>query len=229
MKITRALAASMILTIGVPALHASIVTVPASVPAGSTYRLIFVTSAARNAVSANINDYNTFVTDAANSVPELAELGATWFAVASTFSTSAANNVGASTAAIYRLDGLLVASSTNDLWDGTIDASISVTETGSTKIGAVWTGSDASGNPYFPLSHSLAYVGYSERTDATWMKLSHGSPSSPLSFYAISSELTAPQLTAAVPEPASATLVFCGGLLAVMWARRRRGQLARLS
>jgi hypothetical protein len=56
---------------------APIVTVPPRLQPGSQYRLVFVTLGARDATSANIEDYDRFVAQAANSVPALSELGTT--------------------------------------------------------------------------------------------------------------------------------------------------------
>ncbi|MBI1923977.1 hypothetical protein HYR99_06980 [Candidatus Poribacteria bacterium] len=65
------------------------ITVPTSLTPGAQYRLAFVTSTTRDALSSNIADYNTFVSNAANAVPELAALGTTWRAIASTLTSDA--------------------------------------------------------------------------------------------------------------------------------------------
>ena len=47
------------------AAQAALVVVPADLAPGAQYRLVFVTSGTRDATSADINDYNTFVTSQA--------------------------------------------------------------------------------------------------------------------------------------------------------------------
>jgi len=76
--------------------HAASIIVPAGVQPGDTYRIIFVTSAKRNATSSNIADYNQFVTNAANLSPELQSLNTTWTALASTSATNVLANTGLS-------------------------------------------------------------------------------------------------------------------------------------
>ena len=60
---------------------AAIVTKPPNLVDGDRYRLVFVTSGTRNALSANIADYNSFVTQQANLEPELAALNTIWKAI----------------------------------------------------------------------------------------------------------------------------------------------------
>jgi hypothetical protein len=107
------------------AASAAPITVPSGLNPGDQYRLAFVTSTTRDATSPNIADYNAFVTTAANSVPELAALGTTWSAIASTVSVSARDNTGTNffiTAGvpIYTLADTILATDYLDLWDGTI-------------------------------------------------------------------------------------------------------------
>ena len=51
-------------TLGAP------ITVPGDLNLGDHYRLVFITSSARNATSANIDVYNSFVASVASSVPQ---------------------------------------------------------------------------------------------------------------------------------------------------------------
>lgn len=122
-----------------------IVTVPAGLSPGDVYRLVFITSTTRDATSTQIQDYNTFVTSVADSVPALSALGASWFAIFSTSSVDAATNIGVSppTTGIFNLSGVLLASGTADLFDGSILAPVGVDEQGNTYTGGnypVWTG-----------------------------------------------------------------------------------------
>jgi len=134
--------------------HASIVTSPTSLNPGDQYRLVFVTSTKRNAYSNEPADYNSFVSTAANAVPELLSLGIDWFAMASTLHVSARANTGTDPSPpgdtgvpIYQLNDTKIADHYDDLWDASIDAPISVYETGLEILNTTdaWTGSDAFG------------------------------------------------------------------------------------
>jgi hypothetical protein len=72
--------------------QAAIVIPPTGLAPGSQYRLVFTTSGTRDAISTNIDDYNTFVTTQANQSSALTALGTTWTAIVSTFSTNALTN-----------------------------------------------------------------------------------------------------------------------------------------
>ena len=133
-----------------PTALAGLVTVPPGLHPGDQYRLAFVTSNGRDAKSANIADYNAFVTTTAMSIPELAALGTTWSAIASAnypaMANTATNPLINPSHAIYRLDGIRIVSSYTSLWDGDLDAAISVTENGTFNLGEiVYTGSDNNG------------------------------------------------------------------------------------
>ena len=65
------------------------VTAPTGLSPGEQYRLAFMTSTLSTATATDIATYNTFVTNVANSVTELADLGTTWTAIASTATVDA--------------------------------------------------------------------------------------------------------------------------------------------
>jgi hypothetical protein len=107
-------------------------------------------------MSANIDDYNTFVTAVANTVPELVSLGTTWKAICSTPTVAARDNTGTNpllTAGIpiYDLTGSIVAFNYADLWDGTIDSNgIRTNEKGDRPLAIdpiVFTGTASNGTP----------------------------------------------------------------------------------
>lgn len=91
--------------------------VPAGLNPGDQYRIAFVTSTTTDATSTNIAYYNTFVNDVANASGSLlAPLDATWTAIAETPGVSALANIDStSTLPIYRLDGTLVGTSSDEL------------------------------------------------------------------------------------------------------------------
>ena len=133
-----------------------IFTQPAVLAPGDQYRLVFVTSTTRDATSSNIGDYNTFVTNAAAAVTELAALGTTWSAIGSTATVDARDNTGTNPFSdgagvrIYDLLGTKVADTNSDLWDGSIDSAIATTEQGLGLLGRgyVYTGTGLDGTRF---------------------------------------------------------------------------------
>jgi len=195
---------------------ADVFTVPPGLAPGDTYRLVFLTSTTTVAASSNINYYNSFVTNTADSVPALAALNATWTAIASTEFVDAATNIGASTSGIYLLNGTEVAASTAALFNTfhtPLDAPINVDENGNgVPETAVWTGTDAtgSGEPGFELGvFGVAGDGDNQKTNSLAFFQGHVIEANQFPMYAISSVLTVP---VAVPEPST------GGLIALVLA-----------
>lgn len=101
--------------------------VPTDLNPGDQYHLVFVTSTTRDARSSNIADYNQFVQKAAEAV---GLHGVKWRAIASTPSVHAIDNIALTPGVpIYRFDGMRVADSSKDLFDGSLLNPINVTET----------------------------------------------------------------------------------------------------
>jgi hypothetical protein len=130
--------------------HAQITTVPTGLSPCDPYRLAFVTTTARDGTSANIGDYNAFVSAAANGAPDLAALGTTWTAIASTPTVDArdntATNPDSSTGVpIYLLNDTLLVNDNADLWDSTIAVNFDVNENGGSVNSQVWTGTTQQG------------------------------------------------------------------------------------
>jgi hypothetical protein len=215
---------------------------------GAEYRLVFVTGATTSATSPDIADYNAFVTGFANSVVELAALATSWTAIASTDAIDARDNTGTNPTdgmgvPIYRLDGTLIATSNQDLWDDTLLAPISYTETGVHRadvIGVphgieetlVWTGTNDSGAAacdfYLGADGGGAVTGQWTDKFAPWIVASLEPTDSQMPLYAISGVLTF------VPEPAAVVLLWHATAGLAVWAtlnlkqrasgRRLRGQ-----
>jgi hypothetical protein len=209
-------------------------------PPVGPYRLAFVTSMGTAATSTDIAYYNGFVTDAATDEPSLAALPTTWKVIGSTDVVSATANTmtdpfpaGDTGVPIYRLDGVKIADHYDDLWDGTLDATLSVTETGSLYSGSVWTGTtfDGQGDAGSELGAEMPFRGSAASTSFLWVADDPDDPDLSFRLYGISGEL----MGAAVPEPSAFLCVGCmGGLLGVgslSWkklkSRRYRGFSAR--
>lgn len=123
----------------------TIVPVPPGLAPGTTYRLVFVTSETRQPSSAQISDYDTFVTTSADDQPLLAALGTTWQVIGSTASVSASDHIGVFFDPVYDLEGDLVANGSAGLWSGTLDAPVDYNELGLLTLHVPFTGSTGSG------------------------------------------------------------------------------------
>ncbi|MEQ1801795.1 MAG: PEP-CTERM sorting domain-containing protein [Gammaproteobacteria bacterium] len=214
--------------VGIPIANA-VTTVPAGLNPGDQYRLAFVTSATRDAVSTNVADYNSFVTGVASTSPDLLALGTNWAAIVTTSSVSARDNTStnptvATGVPIYLLNGSKVAESNADLWDGLLDSPLDITELGNAIAPStwwVWTGTLSYGT-IVGSTHlgsdglSLAYTGITSFSAYQWIEGSISFIGEPNHFYAISDTLTVQP----VPVPPAAWLF--GSALGVMgWMRRK--------
>ena len=215
------------------------ITVPPNFPGGQ-YRLAFTTSTTMEATSSNISDYNTFVTNVAESVPQLAALGTAWTAIVSTPTVDARDNTSTNPSIdpvgvpIYTLAGDLVANSNASLWSGNpIPFAPIATQFGTPFSGEdyVWTGTQVSGvgtpghqlgtSPYPTIG--IAYLGGLWVYEPTFGVFDEPSPTTPESFYAISGVLSSPA-NPVTPEPSSMVLacIAAGGLGVAAMRRRFR-------
>jgi hypothetical protein len=222
--LSRGAAAALFVFIPLAA-SAAPITVPTDLSVGDKYRLAFVTSTTRDAISADIADYNAFVSAVAATVPELAALGTTWTAIGSTSLVDARDNTATNPTAaagvpIYRLDDTRVADDNADLWDGTLAAPISLGENGLPPLQPrAWTGSTK-----FGIKHVAFYLGatpdvffgLSSNSFFVWMEFGVGPPDSTFTVYAMSDELTV------VPEPGTMSLGWIGATAVVGWLLHRR-------
>ena len=204
--------------------------------AGDTYRLVFVSSTFRDPTSSNIADYNLHVQQAAIAVG----LGTVnWYAIASTATVDARDNTLTNTGVhgpgvgLFKMDGTTkIADNYTDLWDGSIDSPINLTESngaysppGSSpfgNFGGVWAGTADNGtrfgNNVLGAPGTGNDLGLAGSTNSQWIRRSSrpNSETGPLGFYAISDVLT----VTIVPEPSSMTLLLLG-FSSFIFRRRR--------
>lgn len=195
---------------------------PAGLNPGDTFRFAFVTSDYLQAVSTDIETYNTFVnTDAAGAT----YAGATvlWKVVGSTSAVNARDNVGGygSSTPIYLVDGTRIANdlttNTGGFWSGSLltGTVLNMHLDGTTINDETWTGSNDDGTSYtgYVLGDGFSIVG---DTNSTYSFINYDSERGTGYYYlyGMSADLTVP---AAVPEidPAgmgSVLALLIGGL-----------------
>lgn len=186
---------------------------------GDRFRLAFVTSAKRNALSADNGDYNSWVQQVADNSPLTAALGLKWQAIVSTPTVDARENVGVY-GAVYRLDGAPLY-----LWSPEATTSsqfdFNLTEHGTPLRDdvLVWTGTDSNMKSSSPLGTLSPRSGLADGITTAWMD---GGPKLSAherhSLYAISEFLFV------VPEPSSfaaSRLVIVGLLVYVFQFKRQ--------
>ena len=204
--------------------QAQITTVPTGLSPSDPYRLAFVTTTARDGTSPNIGVYNAFVSAAANSAPDLAALGTTWSAIASTLTVDARDNTGTNPDSsngvpIYLLNDTLLVNDNADLWDSSIAVNFDVDENGGSVNSQVWTGTNQfglSGGVSLSLGANeslIAFhiVGRTTFSTGDWV----GNPASvrnsavELPLYAVSDVLTVPATIPAL-GPLGLLVLVCG-------------------
>jgi hypothetical protein len=201
--------------LGLPARRVHAEWIPPSLPIGSQYQLIFVTEGVRDATSADIADYNAFVTAEAALNPDLP--ATTWHAVASTASVAAAGNAP-QLAFVYNTQGILVADFEDDLYNNQgILNPVLYDQHGNELENLVWTGSDRHGLPMLPLGAGVnATAGFSFASGVLGIEGGPGPTVTELPLYALSEVITV------VPEPGTVTLMVLGLLPIAFLGRRRR-------
>ena len=232
-------------TLGTSAAQAALVVVPTGLNPGDQYRLVFVTDGTRDALSTDINTYNSFVTNEANK-PALNSalttagfnLGTiTWKVIGSTASVAARDNTGTNPSStgvpIYLINGNRVANNNADLWDGSLQHPINLQPNDVISSNLVWTGSVYLGTG-FPQNQlggggffgSVAAGQADSVVFSGWIAQTTDVSSTAKSLYAMSSVLTVPGNQPApvpVPEPASLLgFITLGGLMLGGAVRKER-------
>jgi hypothetical protein len=193
-----------------------------TLPPGSQYQIILVTSDGTTATSSNIADYDNFATQEADQSPTLAALGVTWTAVASTATSAANQATNTTTIPLYDTNADYEAPNFPGLWKLGVPAP-DYTQTGAEFASGknfrfVWTGSFPGGRTSFPLGTADPEAGMLDSSD--WLYGQQFPASDIFSLYAISSPITVQ-----APEPATLTLLGSALLgLGVVYLRRRRAE-----
>ena len=224
------------------AVHAGpIINTPTGLNPGDHFRIAFLTDGKSTAVSPDIAGYNAFVNAEAGGATFN---GATvqWFAIASTITTSAFDNIQSTTSApVYLNDGTQVATSLTTspggLWSGSLINPINQTLDGvsvSPYYAHVWSGTSENGditsNPFGALGSPFASVtGWAALTTNEWINQTANTVDSAYHFYAISEQLTVSSVSS-VPEPSTAALlgVALGGLIVSQARTRRLKKMSRV-
>lgn len=208
--------------------------VPSGLAGGDSFHLAFRTTNRDEVDSTwNISQLNTYVNDIANdgtySGSVVAGLGATWYGIGSDMTVDAQDNVTTVdardnafvSAPVYRVDGVRVATGYADIWDGTIENPINLTELDETDTSVVRTGTLSDGTAAvhaFGVDGDRIVRGFPGHTDSSWIGSQHEDEGDGVrrGAYALSEEITV-----AIPEPS--TLMLAGlGLLGLSLRRRRR-------
>jgi len=214
------------------AAQAALVVVPTDLAPGAQYRLVFVTDGTRDATSTNINDYNNFVTNQvtgsalANALSG-AGLTTTWKAIGSTASVAARDNTGTNPSStgvpIYLINGNKVANNNADLWDGSIQTAINITQNDSAGFPQVFTGTITNGTnqeitTVLGSGGNVLYGNNGDMETNLWIWDDQTFGEELRSFYGMSGVLTVPgnqpPAPVTVPEPSSLLgYITLGGLM----------------
>ena len=131
------------------------VVLPTGLPAGSQYRLVFITADSRDATSTDIADYNAFVTQEAQQSSSPFVRSLTWSAIASTQAVKAFDNANLGAAvAVYNTNGQMVVPGTqpSPLLSIVHSSPIIYDQNGTGNFDpllSTWTGSTYAGEPTF--------------------------------------------------------------------------------
>jgi len=171
--------------------------VPANLPSGATYHLVFVTHGTYRASSTSIGTYDGWAQGEANAAGIGSTAGITWKVIGSTATVNAKNRLPAPSAAepVYTTAATptLVAANVPNLWSGAIGSAISFDAGGTYQTGSVWTGTKYDGTTLDPLGSSSVRFGSCTQTNAFWVDGSAvHPPTNTYRLYAISSPLVKP-------------------------------------
>ena len=204
---------------------------PSGLNEGDLFRVLFISSARRDALSSDIAVYDSFIASlaAVAGIDTYFGTPVTWQVLGSTFAVSAIDRVALNSVALFSMSGVQVANSGADLWDGSIDAPILTDEGGRFNEGAVHTGTRPDGraadDPLGGRALLITELGLSSIgvTDRNWVSAGVGGGDTRRFLYGVSSVLTVPPALNTVPAPASLALAALAllALAATAPARQR--------
>ena len=220
---------------GVSLVSGQVVRVPDGLERGDQYRLLFLTSTKRTAISSDVSDYDDFVQSLADAAPEVGTWGYHWQAVVSSADTDARDRINVNHEVevgvpTYRIDGLIIAENYSKFWpdtDGDINSipPLNVSELGDKLVTTnprddsveVFTATRASGLRDLKGLLGGSPVGFGTPETGSREAIWRGQSSTGLNhFYAISEVLT-------VPEPSHSSFYFVA-VSALFWATGRSKQ-----
>ena len=204
---------------------------PGGLNEGDLFRVLFISSARRDALSSDISVYDSFIASlaAVAGIDTYFGTPVTWQVLGSTFAVSAIDRVALDSVALFSMSGVQVANSGADLWDGSIDAPILADEGGRFNEGLVYTGTRPDGraadDPLGGRALLITELGLSSIgvTDRNWVSAGVGGGDTRRFMYGVSSVLTVPPALNTVPAPASLALAALAllALAATAPARQR--------
>ena len=173
--------------------------IPSGIEPGDSFRLLFVTSATRDAASSDIADYNAHVQGAAGGNASLKPLKSGFTALISTASVNIKDNSATTGTGVpvHWLRGDKVADDYADLYDLSWDSVSGKTETGGSYTGLVWTGGNGRGETSLRSYAGAAQVRMADLGEAKPLS----SPTTKASGESYPLYGLSPVLTVAEPEP----------------------------
>ena len=173
--------------------------VPSGAGPGDSFRLLFVTSATRDASSADIADYNTFVQNAASGDSSLKPFKDGFTALISTAAVNIKDNSDTTGEGVpvHWLGGAKVADDYADLYDLSWDSVSGKTETGGSYTGLVWTGGNGRGETSLRSYAGAAQVRMADLGEARPLS----SPTTKASSESYPLYALSPVISVAEPEP----------------------------
>lgn len=203
-----------------------IIATPQGLLTGDHFRIMFVTTGHIDALSSDIDTYNSFVNADANGATYQGQI-VTWKAIGSTDSISAIDNIGVTGDPVYIPGGIEIAPTDDKfgLWSGLLLFYPNAYLNGLNANESPWSGTSSDGTSLYAFDATLgspnqfALYGNSGQRNDAWINSAYDLTYAKHAMYAISGDLVVS--AAAVPEPSTAALAGFGGILALAYSSRR--------
>jgi hypothetical protein len=184
-------------------LHGANIRTPNSAAPGTAYQVAWVTTGQRNATSANIEDYDSFVRIEANSSNFGPNQGIFWYAIASTALADARSHAPV-LSPVYGLDGFQLAPNATTFYESATVPGPYYDRTGTLIDGNlnVWTGSEDHGNRLtgYTLGTATPMQGFTNGYNHLWLAAGIQNNPANARLYALSEPLTVIGSNQAVPS-----------------------------